>query len=149
MLKRGAIFSKVGESCYKGFCFILRGYRPKDLTHWIKGCLVWGSRTSILTSYLESAGFFGVKTSSSSSSSSLWKYHNIHTASKVGTVNPLNWWHCEVTILSHIVQKMDFSSFFRRVHTSFWETQSQSASLNASNWQFESQSALTFSEIVF
>ena len=54
----------------------------------LKGCLVWGSRTSIVTSYLESAGFFtpGVKFSSNSVKP-LQRYYSIQTGSKVGTEN--------------------------------------------------------------
>ena len=53
-----------------------------------KGCLVWGSRTSILTSYLESAGLFtpGVKFSSYSDQP-LSRYYSIQTGSEVGTEN--------------------------------------------------------------
>ena len=46
---------------------------------------------------------------------------------------------------------MDFSNFFRRVHCTLVSGQPSYRvhHLNASNWQFESQSALTFSKIVF
>ena len=50
---------------------------------------------------------------------------------------------------SLIMQKLDFSNFFRSLHTSFWVAQSLVHHLNASHWQFESQSALTFSKFVF
>ena len=53
-----------------------------------KGCLVWGSWKSILTSYLESAGLFtlGLKFSSYTVKP-LPRYYSIQTGSKVGTEN--------------------------------------------------------------
>ena len=70
----------------------------------IEGCLGWGSRTSILTSYLKSIGLFtpGVKFSSNSVEPLLGNY-NTQAHSKEGTEN-LNLgspshltWHSEVT----------------------------------------------------
>ena len=97
--------------------------------------VVWfgGSRTSILTSYLESPGLFtpGVKFSSYSVKP-LPRYYSIQTGSKVGTENHNlgNPSHLMTqrshTPISHNA-KMDFSNFFCRVHTSFWIPQSQSA----------------------
>ena len=70
---------------------------------------------------------------SSHSVQPLLRYYIIQTGSKVGTENlnkviPLNWWHSEVTLISHIMKKLDFSNFFRRVHTSLRLTQTQSVS---------------------
>ena len=114
---------------------VLRAQLASALNHLLK--VVWFrgiARTSILTSYMKSAGLFtpGVKISSCCVQP-LWRYYNIQRGSKVGTANliegiPHNWWHSEVTLLYHIMQKIDFSNFFRRLHTSFWVTQSGSAS---------------------
>ena len=54
----------------------------------LKGCLGWGSHTSILTPYLESTGLFtpGVKFSSNSVHP-LLRYYNIQAHSNVRTEN--------------------------------------------------------------
>ena len=54
----------------------------------LKGCLGWGSHTSILTPYLKSTGLFtpGVKFSSNSVQP-LQRYYNIQAHCNVGTEN--------------------------------------------------------------
>ena len=94
----------------------------------VKGCLVLGPRTLILTSYLESAGLS-------------WFHHtlssiccdDVQTGSIVGTKNlkflKIHSWLMEK---SHYYltscKNLESSNFFHKVHTSFWVTQSQSAS---------------------
>ena len=94
----------------------------------VKGCLVLGPRISILTSYLESAGLS-------------WFHHplssnccdNVQKGSIVGTKNlkflKIHSWLMEK---SHYYltscKNLESSNFFHKVHTSFWGTQSQSAS---------------------
>ena len=54
----------------------------------IKGCLGWGSHSSIMTSYLESTGLFipGVKFSSNSIQP-FQRYYNVQAQSKLGREN--------------------------------------------------------------
>ena len=94
----------------------------------VKCCLVLRPRTSILTSYLESAGLSWFHHTLSSSCCD-----NVQTGSIVGTENlkflKIHSWLMEK---SHYYltscKNLESSNFFHKVHTSFWGTQSQSAS---------------------
>ena len=76
------------EDAYLRFNYNTCDIIKRVLPFRIKGCQVWGSRTSIPTSYLKSAGLNtpGVKFSSYSVKP-LPRYYSIQTGSKVGTEN--------------------------------------------------------------
>ena len=83
-----------------------------------------------------------------------WNFHQI-LFSKVRTEKPnlgnpsKTWWHSEVTLLSHVMQKWIFQSFSAGCMIVSGKLNRRVHHLNANNWQFECQSALTFSKIVF